>query len=548
MREDPSYFSHVMLDHKEHCEELIPGINGHLDQILKGRSRLRFWNRVIAKVVTSAHLDLMSWGAVHGMVTELIDMKRQYKHRIVPFTELGDSYLERLKVLYQSLEIHSTLCIQNLRVGLPASEPLRQYFVREVQGTGTSGMRIRAVPLSECDRSSGRLLWLWMSLIQPDQVSLMGLHNLLDELERHIRADPKAKQLVTSRISNWIFDLAIAAEFMHKINHYFPWGRIIRHDAKISEMRNAKTLINMRGGSEVGNSSSQNLFVGSSSGPCHTIDPVFARANLAHLGDPTDKRFYYPVDKRRTRENTIAMRSAEANLDKFWRMVDGHYNAESSPVLEFVWGMLGKDRTLQRTPEWIEPIKQSPKTPNIVQPIERPLSELYFDLEWSTERTTSSSTKKATQPTAKAKTKSHGEPQTSKPLLSDVDASPLPTHSPPPIPKITVDRRSLRTFTTLFHVPSSHHQPGEITWIDFLHAMSAGGLSPQKLYGSVWQFNPESSNKSKEGKSRSRSIQFHEPHPTPKVPFVTARRWGRRLQRAYGWSAGSFELEKGRVK
>jgi hypothetical protein len=40
-----------------------------------------------------------------------------------------------------------------------------------------------------------------------------------------------------------------------------------------------------------------------------------------------------------------------------------------------------------------------------------------------------------------------------------------------------------------------------------------------------------------------RKINFHEPHPEKKVPFRTCRRYGRRLNRAYGWTGDMFILE-----
>jgi hypothetical protein len=69
--------------------------------------------------------------------------------------------------------------------------------------------------------------------------------------------------------------------------------------------------------------------------------------------------------------------------------------------------------------------------------------------------------------------------------------------------------------------------------MDFLHAMASTGFVGQKLYGSVWHFQPTRLDV-------ERSIQFHEPHPKGKIPFRAARHNGRRLSRAYGWHGGMF--------
>ncbi|KAF8635827.1 hypothetical protein AX15_000026 [Amanita polypyramis BW_CC] len=100
---------------------------------------------------------------------------------------------------------------------------------------------------------------------------------------------------------------------------------------------------------------------------------------------------------------------------------------------------------------------------------------------------------------------------------------------------LAVDKRAMKVFSILLYVPSQTSQPGEITWTDFLHAMGLTGFAIEKLYGSVWQFTPYNLD-------AERCIQFHEPHPSGKLPFRTARRNGRRLSRAYGWHAGMFKL------
>jgi hypothetical protein len=68
--------------------------------------------------------------------------------------------------------------------------------------------------------------------------------------------------------------------------------------------------------------------------------------------------------------------------------------------------------------------------------------------------------------------------------------------------------------------------------------MTSTGFHAEKLYGSVWHFQPSRLDV-------ERSIQFHEPHGfAAKIPFTHARRIGRRLARAYGWFGGMFALKE----
>ncbi|KLO86957.1 uncharacterized protein LW93_12814 [Fusarium fujikuroi] len=101
-----------------------------------------------------------------------------------------------------------------------------------------------------------------------------------------------------------------------------------------------------------------------------------------------------------------------------------------------------------------------------------------------------------------------------------------------PKPVFKVEPRALKTFRILFYDPDVTSTPGEVPWNNFLHALTSVGLAAEKLYGSVWQFSPYTL-------EANGSIHFHEPHPHNKVPFVIARRHGRRLDRTYGvdWGA-----------
>jgi hypothetical protein len=109
---------------------------------------------------------------------------------------------------------------------------------------------------------------------------------------------------------------------------------------------------------------------------------------------------------------------------------------------------------------------------------------------------------------------------------------PRKTNQRPPLsPHHCHDSHSPRNYTT----PS---QPGEVPWTEFVSAMSTISFLPEKLYGSVWRFTP------KDGSTfgTETPINFHEPHPSTKLPFRTARMYGRRLTRHHGIDGGCFVL------
>lgn len=57
----------------------------------------------------------------------------------------------------------------------------------------------------------------------------------------------------------------------------------------------------------------------------------------------------------------------------------------------------------------------------------------------------------------------------------------------------------------------------------------------------LWHFDPASL-------EVGRSIQFDEPHLSSKLSYRMARRFGRRLFRAYGWHGNAFVLAANGLK
>jgi hypothetical protein len=139
----------------------------------------------------------------------------------------------------------------------------------------------------------------------------------------------------------------------------------------------------------------------------------------------------------------------------------------------------------------------------------------------------------------KVKTRGVGHP-----LLELVDDAPDQAHelvSPEEISRrYVVDKRTYKVFKTLFHVPADElgDVPRAVKWDEFKRAMARIGFAVEKLPGCAWKFTPTAAM----DLDVQRGIHFNEPHPEDEIPYNTARRFERRLSRAYGWSGRSFEL------
>ncbi|KAK7703128.1 hypothetical protein SLS57_011071 [Botryosphaeria dothidea] len=513
LREDPSYFADCVTNYKEHRQEMIPDLRDQPHPVFKPGRENAFWNRVIGEVVANAYLQVEIWNELRIQANHMQDLKAKYAKDISIEKDLPEDYLYALLKFQHYLNHTSKGPVGQLKQGAVASPPLRRFFAREPQeDPHSTRIRVREKPGSEPDKTRMRLMWLFNALWDDDRRFLAGITTLVDELERLLQSDAKAKELTSSYIADVVSDLSVMAECIRQVNIYQPWAQTFESHMPAKEEGLKRDWAER--------SKDWVQFLGVADG-----------TTLANLGNPSDKKFFYPVDKRRTRENVEAMRRAEQNLDLFWSKLDQHMLGKNRSLDNTaVRQLLSQPRILQRTPEWVEPAKAPQKPAGDIDSLRKPLSELYFDLERRTEHTIDRSG--ASAPRTKEKTR--GSAQTSDEVATP-SVEPLERHLPDKRPSFAVDKRAHKVFSTLFYTPSASSQPGEVAWTDFLHAMTSTGFTPEKLYGSVWQFSPTKLDV-------ERSIQFHEPHPSGKIPFLVARRHGRRLNRAYGWHGGMFVL------
>jgi hypothetical protein len=513
LREDPGYFSDTVITYKEHRQEVIPDTKGQSHPTLKPGLQTTFWTHVLNEVIANSYLYLETWNDLREQIINLETLKKKYETEISIEKDLPEEYLDALLKFNFYIDQAINGPIAMLKQSVVASPEMRRFFVRAPPQPETSKIQVMEKLVSSQDKIRQRLLWLFNTLWDDSKRIICGVETLVDEIERLIQSEPKAKELISPYVASVFADLSVLTECLRQIKIYQPWSEafdnyMVHKEEGIKQEFIART--NPRAG-----------FLG-----------VLKYTSIANFGIPQDKKFFYPVDKRRTKENIEAMREAEKNLDLFWQKVDQHMTSKSKHELEFtnVWRMLSQPRTLQRTPEWTEPVpgNQHAQDNEQIEVLLQPLSEVYFDLEQRTKN--SIEPDQVRQKKTKEKTRGEARPP-NEPAMEQVPDPQTPDKQP----LFTVDRRAYKVFSTLFYKPSTSSLPGEIFWLDFCHAMSSVGFVAEKLYGSVWHFKPTKLDV-------ETSIHFHEPHPTAKLPFRTARRYGRRLNRAYGWHGEMFLL------
>jgi hypothetical protein len=534
LREDPLYLSHELQETKEHRRPDAPknatskGPPAPAEQAQDNCECV--WTVLVSTVLSEVALRLEIFAQLHQQAEELQALQAKYSigAQAAPLAkELPEAYTRSLNTFRASLGKASKMYLSILRAAGPPSPPLRRFFVRcaSCHSHPTLYHPKEGGSKTKLER---RMLWLLQALWDNGgNLSLAGLPATVDELERLVQAEPEAGRMITPYHFEIIGDLSIISHCLEQVDkHICCAGVYITQRQK--EVIEDELFKRLR--------------------PCQSVLSYLHPRKLADVSkvvDPFTRKFSYPIEKRRTKENVATLREAEQNLDDFWKYIED----QTGGLLDTATGrLLMEKRPLHRTPPWVEP-PSAGKAEAVVSnpvaaldpaaapaPVATP-NPLAAPNPFSPLHVGESKPSKAALDVIplRNKTKTRGAPNPLAIPGLDPPAPAMPDARPAPL--VPIDHRALKVFRVLFYNPDRTTTPGEVAWRDFLHAMNAAGLCPQKLYGSVWQFQPTGPG------PLVRAIQFHEPHPTGKIPFWVVRRHGRRLQRAYEWCGDTFILQ-----
>jgi hypothetical protein len=518
LREDPGYFVESTESYLSHRPELVLDARGERHPEAKDYP---MYNKAQSRLAVNAHLHVLVWHEIHERIAKLRILSAKYAEDIDIEKDLPSDYFDALVETRFFIEYSSLDLISRARTGACTSPPLRKYFVRDAFGFGQSskddGMVFKQVPenVDESDEVLRQVLYLLNLLGNKGWREFLGLHAVLDELEGFIQSEPRAKQLITPYIASLLSELSTMSEALHQLHHFQPWAQKI--ETTIQEQRIQFTTRHIKRFYEWGEIDRSN------------DRDQFCTRTLFKIGNPKDGKFYYPVEKRRNCETTNAMIAAEAALDTFWKKANAHWlRYVGTTPTSLVKHIIG-DRAIQRTAAWTDslttPLSVSAQlsAPAFAQP----LPEHSHD---ESKQITGHFKKLAVSTKHKKKTRGPGTTDEGATIVPDTATDVLPRGC-----ILAVDKRAYKVFRNLFHSPESPDQPGEVSWPNFLHALTKAGFGAEKIQGSAWHFTPQNI-------EAGRSIQFHEPHPSNKLPFTWARRYGRRLSRAFGWTQDSFTL------
>ncbi|KZF25151.1 hypothetical protein L228DRAFT_62829 [Xylona heveae TC161] len=501
LRTDPAYFAFRVKEWGDHRQEVLKDTKGQIHPRL---NLPIFWDRVLGAVITGAYGMLFVWDQLCRQVTEVTRLKAKYGNSFSPESPLPREYMKALLVLRGLLFEASELQTEYLKISVPASPPLRGLFVRVPPIPGSTKIGVRA----KRDWTGDWLITLLYILWDPKQTRLLGLPNIIDFLD-HI-SDDRNKPRISERINDILSDLGVIAEALHQINLHQPWASGLDHEQS-------------KFGEEVEEEVEKKVEY------FNVFSRHFGDAPLSPMsqsGPFVGGSFDYPVNEPQTQKTTEQMRKAEKNLDDFWRSAETHYQKETngSSLQQALDTLYVKLRNPEPTAASSEPEQASIQESYIPVDPARP----------NTNKTYSSGALKATRDVRESEDAAiFAGSSLEKMSLEDNESSRSGTDFIQPT--IPVGKRAFKTFSVLFPSSSSAGPTAELPWTDLLHAMTAMGFEPIKLYGSIWLFTPRNGDV-------ERSIQFSEPHPKGKISSSMARQIGRRLQHSYEWHKDMFML------
>lgn len=535
LREDPQSFATALSEFIAHRAEFMPDHKGELHPVTTasgfralldvgpadlGPSNINNFRDLMASVcLSSACIKAHFWNDLRNKVRRVVELKSlQFdRQNIGPGSGLPPEFAMAMYLLFSVLSGKISEQIMILETTALPSHPLRAYFARASLDTIDKFVRVGCPP-----PHIQQFINLLHSIIIADKYKLIGhlpgVQSLMDEYEK-MSHNPENLEAVSRLVADEISTLSLLSECLRQLHLFQPWVSLFP-----KEMKEPHVLEALKKDCAIHNDTVRQYQGYFMSGSLCT-----AAWEIASMP--------YPINKRRTEANVAAMRAAEEALDAFWveNLACMVRKGALPPSCERV--LLGRQPS--RTPEWCgkaaqqkdDKVKVNANTsPNI-----HDFSQLFKGLDIAEGKSIILARPDKTKP----KTRGRAKPNVSGPTI-DLQAS-GPESDGGRVSK-KVDRRSLKVFRTLFFAPSASANPGEVPWKDFLHAMHNVGFAIEKLQGSVWQFTPPQPGA--EANENSRSILFHEPHPYSKIPYWDARRIGRRLLRAYGWTGEMFVLDK----
>lgn len=480
--------------------QVVPNVP---DPGLRKAQEKAFIQETLRSVVLNAYTDVIGWDFVQQQNEEMTKLYQEY--RAEPSKDSCQLNIQSRESLVRFLEAEFSFRRTQFNRYV-VTQPSLRASLEKVASSGSKSNQYRVSNHKLQDREGLAVYQILSNMFSPLFDSYQHLL-LLDGLDSFCKRTVSAKEWISPLLLRYLNAFAMIAGCLAEL--YRDDLEVVR----LSERLEPSSQVASKFGASL--AEWDNLH-----------DNLFP----ARFGSPLNGKFDYPDDDEYTKENIDVKRRAEYHLDQFWKNVDkGFKKYTGTAQHESIKSILFSAGTIKRTAKYIGASPSSPQS-GISNPIFEyfPLSEEYHD---PSKDITGTFDRFSISDKGKGKAKTRGTPD---------NRAALPTPPPPYLISkslFNMDYSSIPIFRALFHSPTanSDETPSKIAWIDFVRVLTNLGFSAEKQHGSAWQFTPAKK------MNLSRGIQFHEPHPGSEVSLILARRFGRRLNRAYGCEAANFK-------
>lgn len=131
LREDPEYFSRVILEAKDHRQEMLKDTAGGSHPVFRHGQQDIIWSRIICRVVSKAYLEVEMFSELSIQARNLVLLEKKYAGQITPSEDLPEEYQSALIRFRYYVNQFVKEPLETLKHTAVASPPLRKLFSRE---------------------------------------------------------------------------------------------------------------------------------------------------------------------------------------------------------------------------------------------------------------------------------------------------------------------------------------------------------------------------------------------------------------------------------
>jgi hypothetical protein len=523
LREDPAHFADTYYDAVDHDVAQVADKSGKAHPNIGTKD---FVSGTLNVLVARCHRRLICWDQLDTYARRIDELFSNHPEGVQAWSLEPEDLVEAIQSFHVLLELVKRDVLNELR-RYSASKELRSQFVRTAQSTGShlsAHKNFMEHPLKKeicilLQEMCGEL-----NKKSEHTISFLEIRVRLDILQTFLKRKPKARDRLSIPVEEALTRLSILTECSHLLELQ-PWNFKVWKALAVIESVNAR--VNTRVAE-----------------PLRVWDRVLVAAmktgfiTSPELGDPSDRKFYYPsMDSRRRKSTIDALRKGEANLDRFWNGFDTDFrNLSGGEDQETLRRLLDERGAMRRTKAWVDDRPQKRvghlSAEDVFEP--QPVSQIFHD---PSKEITGNLDKFAITKRAKDKTRGAAVAiPLADPEIEDEQA--LDTFVDPLRPWNRFGDNSYKVLKALFHIPDEAEVSGVTKWTALRTTMINLGFSAEQLQGSTWQFTP--SEELRQERGLDRGICFHEPHPSNEMSLAMMRTLGARLTRAYGWDGSMF--------